>query len=88
MKLFSVKEHEIVQKIFNKEKNDYEMTKEQYNFIKDFDLSDKNLPFIANKIWKYRNNAKVLKLLLKILQDNEIHDYDNVIDNIQRVGVV
>lgn len=87
MRMYNNEEYKIIKIILNKSENDNYLSKEELEFVKDFDLSDEALPQIAKLIWKNRNKNNALKLMQKILKDNEIHDYDSVFKELQKVGV-
>ena len=87
MRIYSNEEFKIIDTILDKEEKNKIYTQEEWNFVKDLDFSDKALPEIAKLVWKHKNNTKFLNAMLKILKDEEIEEYNNIFDKVQKVTV-
>ncbi len=87
MKFYSNEEYKIIQDILGKDVNEHYYTKEELEFVKDFDFTDKALPRIARMVWKNRNSPKKLKEMFEILKNNEICEYNQIFTKVQKVGV-
>lgn len=87
MRVYNNEEYKIMQYILGKSKDDNKYTEEEWNFVKDFDFNDEALPEIAKLAWKHRNSPKAIGIILKILKDNEIHEYKSIFDKVKKEGV-
>lgn len=87
MRIYNNEEYKIIQYILGKSKDDHCYTEEEWEFVKDFDFSDEALPEIAKLVWKHRNSPKAIEIILKILKDNEIYEYNSIFDKVQKEGV-
>lgn len=85
--LYSNEEYKTIKIILGKQKEDNYFTKDELDFIEDFDLSDKALPEIAKLVLKHRNNTKFLDAMLKILKGEEIEEYNNIFYKVKKVTV-
>lgn len=86
MRMYSNEEFKIIDTILDKEEKNKIYTQEEWNFVKDLDFSDKALPGIAKLVWKHGNNPKAITLILKILKDEEIEEYNNIFDKVLKVN--
>lgn len=82
MRIYSNEEFKIIDTILDKEEKNKIYTQEEWNFVKDLDFSDKALPETAKLVWKHRNNTKFLNVMLKILKDEGIEEYNNIFDKV------
>ena len=87
MRIYNNEEYKIMQYILGKSKDDNSYTEEEWNFVKDLDFNDEALPEIAKLVWKNRNNPKAIALILKILKDEGIEEYNSIVDKVQKEGV-
>lgn len=87
MRIYSNEEFKIIDTILDKEEKNKTYTQEEWNFVKDFDFKDKALPGIAKLVWKHRNNNKTLNLMLKMLRDEGIEEYNDIFDKVKKVTV-
>ena len=76
-RIYTVEEMKIIDYILDKDENDKWLTKEELDFVKDFDFSDKDLPNTAKIVWRCRKNPMVLRLFMK---DVELEEKDRLIN--------
>ena len=82
MKIFSKDEMKIINYILNKDENDKYLTKEELDFVKDFDFTDRSLPSTAKQVWDNRNNPKLLKVFIKIAKQESDSEITKTIDKL------
>lgn len=87
MRIYSNEEFKIIDTILDKEEKNKIYTQEEWDFVKDLDFSDKALPETAKLVWKNRNNPKAIALILKILKDEGIEEYNSIVDKVKKVTV-
>ena len=76
------KEIKSMNDIFEKEdKNEY-FTQEELEFVKDIDLFDRYSIEIAKMIWKAKDNSKLLKVFLSILENEGMKKETMLINNL------
>ncbi len=79
IRIYKNEELQVLNEMFKKDKNNKTFTYEELEFANKFDLTDKPIAKIAGIVWKYRNNKKALLQIKKMLEQNEINEFNNVL---------
>ncbi len=67
-RLYKQEEIKSMQEILEKETNDYYFTQKELEFVSKIDLFDPYMINVAKEIWKQKDNPKMLKMYLAILE--------------------
>lgn len=77
MRLYKQEEIDSMQEILGKQHNDYYFTQEELEFVSKMDLFDPYMINVAKEIWKQKDNPKMLKMYLAILEKEGIANVNN-----------
>ena len=68
MRLYKQEEIDSMQEILGKQHDNYYFTREELDFVSKIDLFDPYMISVAKEIWKQKDNPKMLKMYLAILE--------------------
>lgn len=76
-RMYKQEEIKSMQEILGKETNDYYFAQKELEFVSKIDLFDPYMISVAKEIWKKKDNPKILKMYLAILEKEGIANDSN-----------
>lgn len=77
MRLYKQEEIDSMQEILGKQHDNYYFTREELDFVSKIDLFDPYMISVAKEIWKQKDNPKMLKMYLAILEKEGVTNDSN-----------
>lgn len=88
MRTYKDEEIDSMNEIFGKDYNNKVFTKKELEFASKMDLFDRYMINVAKEIWKVKDNTKVLKAYLKILENEGKEKGKNALNSLKESEVI
>lgn len=88
MRTYKDEEIDSMNEIFGKDYNNKVFTEKELEFVSKMDLFDRYMIEVAKEIWKVKDNTKVLKTYLKILENEGREKGKKVLDSLKEREVI
>ena len=88
MRTYKNEEIDSMNEIFGKDYNNKVFTEKELEFASKMDLFDRYMINVAKEIWKVKDNTKVLKAYLKILENEGKEKGKKVLNSLKESEVI